>query len=155
MAALGLVHDMRGDQQGRAASGGEGVEELPEVASEHGVQADRRLVQDEQLGRAEEGDREGDAAAPAAGEVADECVGVRGQGDVVEGPLDGSGAGGAGGPAGTHGSSCAAPPLNTPECDKMMRFARSCPARDGSLRTPSGHRSDRRRSFLFDNSVFT
>ncbi len=58
MAALGLVHHVRGDEEGGAALLGEAVEELPEVAAEYGVQADGGFVEDQQLGRAEEGDGE-------------------------------------------------------------------------------------------------
>ena len=69
MAALGLVHDVRGDQDGGAAVVGEAVEELPQVAAQYGVEADGRLVEHEEFGLAEQGDGQRDAAALAAGEV--------------------------------------------------------------------------------------
>ena len=90
MAALGLVHDVGGDEEGGAAGGGDVVEEVPEVAAQDRVEADRRFVEDEEFGGAEEGDREGDAAALAAGEVAGEGVGVAGEVDVGEDAGDAS-----------------------------------------------------------------
>ncbi len=100
MAALGLVHDVGGDEEGGAPVGGDGVEEVPQVAAEYGVEADRGFVQDEEFGGAEEGDGEGDAAALAAGEVAREGVGVGGEvhvgdgvGDVLVAALGGGAAG--------------------------------------------------------------
>ncbi|GDY75003.1 hypothetical protein SAV31267_044880 [Streptomyces avermitilis] len=88
MAALGLVHDMGGHEEGGAAVGRDGVEEGPQVAAQDGVQADRRFVEDEEFRGAEESDREGDAAALAAGEVAGEGVGVRDEVDVGDGAGD-------------------------------------------------------------------
>ena len=88
VAALGLVHDVGGDQEGGAAFGGEGVEEVPQVAAQDGVEADGGFVEDEQFGGAEEGYGEGDAAALAAGEVAGEGVGVGGEVDVGDGAGD-------------------------------------------------------------------
>lgn len=70
MAALGLVHDVGGDEERGAAFGGEGVEQLPQVAAQDRVEADGRFVQDEQVRGAEQGDGEGDTGALAAGEVA-------------------------------------------------------------------------------------
>src|SRR5690606_25222993 len=88
VAAFGLVHDVGGDQQGRAAFGGDSVEELPEVAAQDGVEADGGFVEDEQFRGAEEGHGEGDAAALPAGEGAGEGVGVGGEVDVGDGPGD-------------------------------------------------------------------
>ncbi|GGQ43781.1 hypothetical protein GCM10010279_62080 [Streptomyces mutabilis] len=88
MAALGLVHDVGGDEEGGASVGGEGVEEGPQVAAEYGVEADRGFVEDQEFRGAQEGDGEGDAAALAAGEVAGEGVGVGGEVDVGDGPGD-------------------------------------------------------------------
>lgn len=93
MAALGLVHDVGGDKDRRAPLGGEGVEEVPQVAAQDGVESDGRFVEDEEFGRTEEGDGEGYAAALAAGEGAGECVRVGGEVDVVDGPGDGFPAG--------------------------------------------------------------
>lgn len=58
VAALRLVHDVRGDEEGGAVFGGEAVEEVPQVAAEYGVEADGRFVQDEEVGGAEQGDGE-------------------------------------------------------------------------------------------------
>ena len=63
---------------------GEAVEELPEVAAEHRVEADGRLVEDEQLRVAEQRGRERDARALAAGEARDDAVGVLVERDVVD-----------------------------------------------------------------------
>ncbi len=93
---------MRGDEEGGAAVGGEGVEELPQVAAEDGVQADGGLVEDEEFRGAEQGHREGDPAALAAGEVAGEGVGAGGEADVLDDAGDGLAAAGAGGPAGVQ-----------------------------------------------------
>ena len=94
VAALGLVHDVGGDEEGGAAVGGDGVEEVPQVAAQDGVEADGRFVEDEEFGGAEQGDGEGDAAALAAGEVAGEGVGVGGEVDVGDGAGDGRRGGG-------------------------------------------------------------
>lgn len=88
VAALGFVHDVRGDEDRRAALFGEAVEEVPEVAAQDGVEADGRFVEDEQFGCAEQGDGEGDAGALASGEPACEGVGVRGEVDVGDGAGD-------------------------------------------------------------------
>ena len=88
MAALGLVHDVGGDEERGAAVGGEAVEEVPQVAAQDGVEADGGFVEDEEFGGAEQGDGEGDAAALAAGEVAGEGVGVGGEVDVGDGAGD-------------------------------------------------------------------
>ena len=102
MAALGLVHDVGGDQQGGAAVGGEGVEELPQVAAQDGVEADGGLVEDQQFRGAEERDREGDPAALAAGEVPGEGVGVGGEVHVGDGAFDVLVPVSGGGPAGVE-----------------------------------------------------
>jgi hypothetical protein len=83
VAAGGLVHDVAGDQQRRAAAG-QVAEELPEVAAQHRVEPDRRLVQHEQLGAAEQGCGEGDPGALAAGQGAHALVLLRLEGDVGE-----------------------------------------------------------------------
>ena len=88
VAALGLVHDVRGDEDRRAALVGDAVEEVPQVAAQDGVEADGRFVEYEQFGCAEQGDGERDAAALAAGEPACEGVGVRGEVDVGDGAGD-------------------------------------------------------------------
>ena len=67
VGALRLVHDVARDEQ-RGAVVGEAAEGRPEVAAEHGVETDGRLVEDEQLGLAEQRGGERDAGALAAGE---------------------------------------------------------------------------------------
>ncbi len=74
----------------------------PQVAAEDGVEADGGFVEDEEFRGAEQGDREGDPAALAAGEVAGEGVGVAGEVDVLDGAGDALAAAGAGGPAGVQ-----------------------------------------------------
>ena len=49
VAALGLVHDVAGHEDGGAAVG-ELVEQLPQVAAQHRVEADGRLVEHQQVG---------------------------------------------------------------------------------------------------------
>ena len=49
VAALGLVHDVAGDEH-RGAGVGEPVEQRPQVAAQHRVEADGRLVEHEQVG---------------------------------------------------------------------------------------------------------
>ncbi len=60
VAALGLVHDVGGDEEGGAAVGGDAVEEVPQVAAEDRVEADGGLVEDEQVRGAEQGDGQGE-----------------------------------------------------------------------------------------------
>ena len=74
LAAGRLVHHVARDEQRRAA-GGELVEEVPEVAAQHRVEADGGLVEHEHLGLAEERRRERDARLLAAREPADETGG--------------------------------------------------------------------------------
>lgn len=50
VAALGLVHDVRGDEKRGAALGGDGVEEVPQVAAQDGVEADGGFVEDQEFG---------------------------------------------------------------------------------------------------------
>ncbi len=102
MAALGLVHDVGGDEECGAAVGGEAVEELPQVAAEYGVQADGRFVEDEEFRGAEEGDGQGDAAALPAGEVAGQVAGVPGEVDLLDGAAHAFPALGPGGAAGAQ-----------------------------------------------------
>ena len=61
---VGLVHDVAGDQQ-RGAGVGEPVEELPQVAAQHRVEPDGRLVEHQQLGLADQ--RDGEARPASAG----------------------------------------------------------------------------------------
>ena len=60
VAAGGLVHDVARHDE-RVPAFGEVAEELPQVAAQHRVEADGRLVEDEQAGAADERGGEGDA----------------------------------------------------------------------------------------------
>ena len=71
VAAPRLVHHVTAHEQ-RDASLGQAPEQLPEVGPEHRIEADGRLVEDEQLGLAEERHTEGDAAALASAQGPDE-----------------------------------------------------------------------------------
>ena len=75
VAALGLVHHVAGDEHGLAAVG-EPVEERPQVAAQHRVEADGRLVEHQHVGVAEQRDGEAGPGALAAAEVADHLVAV-------------------------------------------------------------------------------
>ena len=81
VAAFGLVHDVARDEQRRARLG-ERAEALPELEAQHGVEADRWLVEHEQLRPAEQRGRErhpraagrpraGATRSPAMGRQAD------------------------------------------------------------------------------------
>ena len=83
---------MARDEQRRAAVG-EAVEELPQVAAQQRIEPDRRLVEDEQVGLAEQRGRERDAGALAAGQPVDDPVAVLLERDVRERALDGRGVG--------------------------------------------------------------
>ena len=76
VTAVGLVHHVRRDEHGPALAG-ERVELAPEVSAEHRVEADRRLVEDEQVRVAEERGGERDARALAAREGSHFLAGVR------------------------------------------------------------------------------
>ena len=81
VAPVGLVHHVARDEQRRPAVG-ELVEQLPELAPQHRVEPDRRLVEDEQLGPAEQRRRERDARPLAARQPADDPVAVLRERDV-------------------------------------------------------------------------
>ena len=66
----------RGSRRGASCRLGEPMEEVPELRAEHGVEADRGLVEDDQLRSAEQGDRQRGARPLAAREAADDLVGV-------------------------------------------------------------------------------
>ena len=83
VAALGLVHHVAGDDEA-AAVGGELVEEPPQVAPQHRVEADGGLVEHQHLGAGQQGDGEGDPAALAAREGVDDPVGLAGEVDLRE-----------------------------------------------------------------------
>ncbi len=84
---LRLVHDVAGDEDG-AARVRQAVEELPQVAAQHRVQAHRRLVEYEQVGVAEQGDSEAGTAALASREAPDHLVAVVTEGHRVDGLAD-------------------------------------------------------------------
>jgi hypothetical protein len=65
-----------GEQDGGAVVF-ERPDELPELASGLGVEAGRRLVEEEQLGVADDAESDVDAASLAAGELADERLLLR------------------------------------------------------------------------------
>ena len=71
VAPGGFVHHVAGHQQ-RCPVGGQAVKQRPQVAAQHRVKAHRRLVEDEQVGTAEQRDRQADAGELAAGERADQ-----------------------------------------------------------------------------------
>ena len=73
IAAVGLVHHVTGDKEGRAGVG-QRVEKLPEVSPQHRVESDGRLVQDEQLRPAEQRCPERDPGPLPAGEAVDDAV---------------------------------------------------------------------------------
>ena len=83
VAAVGLVHHVAGDED-RGAVVGEPVEQRPQVASEHRVEPDRRLVEHQQVGGAEQRHREAGPRQLAAAEPADDLVGVVGRGRPVD-----------------------------------------------------------------------
>ena len=87
VAAHRLVHDVARDEQG-AALLREPPEQVPQVAAQHGVETDRRLVEHEHLGVADEGAREVRPGDLPAGEVLDPGVGVVGEVDRLDGPVD-------------------------------------------------------------------
>ena len=67
VAAVRLVHHVARYEQRHAALG-EPVEQLPEIAAQHRIEADRRLVQHQQVGRAEQRRGQRHAGALSAGE---------------------------------------------------------------------------------------
>ena len=70
VAAIGLVHHVARDEQRRPGLR-EPVERVPEIAAQHRVESDGRLVEDEHVGATEQRGRERHARALAAGERAD------------------------------------------------------------------------------------
>ena len=68
VAAVGLVHDVARDEDRRAGRS-KAPEVRPELDAERGVDADRRLVEEDHLGLVHERAREREPAAHAAGEL--------------------------------------------------------------------------------------
>ncbi len=83
VAALRLVHVVRGDQEGQAL-GGEPVDLLPEIAARLRVHAGGRLVEQKQFRLVDQAGGERQALLPAAGELAGQLVPPRGQPEPVE-----------------------------------------------------------------------
>ena len=67
---------------------GEPAERRPEVPAQHRVEADRRLVEDQQLGLAEQRRGKRDPGALAAGETGDDLVGVSAEVDGLDHLVD-------------------------------------------------------------------
>ena len=72
-ALRGLLHVVRGDEQ-RHALAGEVVEQVPEVAARHRVDAARGFVEEEQLGLVDGGGAEREALLPADRQVRGQLV---------------------------------------------------------------------------------
>ena len=87
VAARRLVHDVARDEQ-RDAVVREAVEQLPQVTAQHRIETDGRLVEHEQLGRAQERGAERDPTELATGQRPGEPVDLGAQVDVVERALD-------------------------------------------------------------------
>ena len=83
VAALGLVHDVARDEERRPV-GRKPRERRPEVAPQERVEADRRLVENEQLGPSDERRRERDAGALAAREPAHDTAGIVAEADQLD-----------------------------------------------------------------------
>jgi hypothetical protein len=90
VAVARLLEAVARDEQRRALLG-EPAEEPPELDAPDRVEPDRRLVEDEQLGLAEQHGGERDAGALAAGEVAHELAGARRHRDVIDDLVDAAG----------------------------------------------------------------
>ena len=78
-----LVQVVRGQEHGRAGRG-ELADRLPRAAARLGIEAGGRLVEEEQLGRARERERQVEPTALAAGEGAHAPVGVVREPDALE-----------------------------------------------------------------------
>ena len=87
VAALGLVHHVARDEDGRAALR-EVVEERPEVLAQDRVEPDRGLVEHQQVGLSQQGHGQAGAAALAAAEPADHLPLVAAEVDCVDDPGD-------------------------------------------------------------------
>ena len=68
-AVVGLVHDVAGDEQSRAAAG-ELMELLPQVHPQHGVEADGWFVEHQQVRVGDQRAGQRDARALTTGEIA-------------------------------------------------------------------------------------
>ena len=85
VAAGRLVHHVAGHQQAHAVAG-EPVEQVPQVAAQHRVEPHGRLVEDQQVGPAEQRDRQRDPRALPAGQGADGAVGLLDEVDLGQRP---------------------------------------------------------------------
>ncbi len=81
--ALGLV-EVGGGHENRGPGRGRPGDEPPQVGAAHGVDAGRRLVEHEQVGLVEHGEREGELLAHAAGEPPGEAGARAGEPDAGE-----------------------------------------------------------------------
>ena len=81
---------MAGDEERRAGLC-EPVEQLPEIPAQHGVEAHRRLVEDEPLRTVEQGGRERYPAALSTGEAAADPVRLPAEVDLGDRLLDATG----------------------------------------------------------------
>ena len=90
LAAVGLVHDVAGHQQ-RGAAAGKSVELLPQIDPQHGVQADGRFVEDEQIGLTTSAQANETRVALAAGQIAAQGGSVISEANRVNGGIGGSG----------------------------------------------------------------
>ena len=88
VAPGGLVHDVARHEHG-SPTGGQAPEELPEVASQHRVEAHGRLVEDEDLGITDERAGKADAGLLPAGEVLHALVDGIGEVDLADDAVDG------------------------------------------------------------------
>ena len=77
---LRLVHVMRGEED-RLARALQVRDHLPGLAARRGVEAGRRLVEEEQLGVADQGDADVEAPLLAAGELGGAVVGLSAEAD--------------------------------------------------------------------------
>ena len=91
MTTLGLVHIVRTDQNGDAARG-QSVQLVPEVTPRLGIDARRRLVQQQELRLVQQARRERETLLPAAGQCPCKLVGTLFEPEVIEGALDSAGA---------------------------------------------------------------
>ena len=83
-AVVGLVHHVAGHHQ-CGAGPGQRVELLPKVGAQHGIQAHRGFVEDQQIGMTDERTRQRDPGSLAAGQVAAVRAAVIG-GELAQNP---------------------------------------------------------------------
>ena len=84
---LGLVHVMGGEQD-RRAERSKPIDQLPGLPARRRVESGRRLIQEEQLGLADDAQRQVDATALTARQRLDSSVGLLLQSDDLNDPID-------------------------------------------------------------------